>query len=1099
MGAQVFISYSSADRDAAARVAEALANEGVEAWFDRDLVPGDKWAEVIPDIIPRCQVCLPIWSKHAAESKYVEREIKLAENHGLTFFPGRLDNTLYSGTAELLLATVQSTDINLQSTPGLVRAIREHLRSVDIPYPFGRLYRRLCEPQARTDFERHLEGLRLVVRFVALIHAAQYLQLKDRSTALNRAVEKLFTLQSVFSDFDIAQRLVSWLRERDAAVDHSFKELFKLSAARLPGAEAFEESEDAADRFDEIHLDTLCNVANPWDRPDMTPEKARTYWCAPMNGFIRSAISLPWFKSSQFVLSIPRTSGRGKTIEFRQPLELSDEEIAGSRVQVRWPSGELDLKPFFDVVRRPNQTTADVGVLRSQNGRAYFSALAVESSRKEERPPIVLPWGRLEVVRTLPAIFYVGESHRIGLRLMNRGLGAITVPEVVEQLPENLRGVDGQRRVEVASNVSVEATSVNDLSYDVIGGEFAGAVRAFARAAVRYRCGDEEDTVPIARDNEVLVKTLPPPSLNVSRRVRTASGGAVGATVPADTDFSVEVEIRSGGAPVANITIDDQLAGATIIQGTSRVYHGPLDRVDRQAPIVHRYIARVSHAPDLSIRSTATTHAGAIDVEDAPFAAAITPLAPPDIRLTWDQVTRTGADGADAIVAILRLRNIGDSRAHEVRLQSQLPKNVSAEISTTPVPWLAPGADQFFRLVLGWQGPLPGALRFLIEYCDASGHRLTSAIDLTLSGLLQRDLAALPLVGRAESVAALRAALMAPDRPVVCVHGPAGAGKTRVLQGELEKLDAAEARVERHELTSVGSLIRGVTRLIEEVMFNGVPPDERGSAGQLAQFRASIQMDVNDYEGQIASVEALRTSERVNRDTWKSVALLLTKVVKHRGLEKLVLVLRDVAPLEEKDARRLSELCEHLTILSSARKVRIVITSVGPLGKPAIATDVAVPAFTAEECRELIRQVFVLPGPSEQLVKALVEKSELLPANLLSLFQRLLDRAHALLDFSGSDGVRLRDLAAFRALPTRQSELESQAVRESRLDPIAVTALASFRGRFTIEQFRAVLKGLAVKPGDELADRVVDEGVRRHGCARTASTLRYGPRIPGPR
>jgi hypothetical protein len=61
---EFFISYSAADRAAAARLADAIARVGgAVVWFDRhDLVPGDDWKATITAAVRRCSVFLPLLS-----------------------------------------------------------------------------------------------------------------------------------------------------------------------------------------------------------------------------------------------------------------------------------------------------------------------------------------------------------------------------------------------------------------------------------------------------------------------------------------------------------------------------------------------------------------------------------------------------------------------------------------------------------------------------------------------------------------------------------------------------------------------------------------------------------------------------------------------------------------------------------------------------------------------------------------------------------------------------------------------------------------------------------------------------------------------------
>jgi TolB-like protein/tetratricopeptide (TPR) repeat protein len=77
----VFLSYASADADAAGRICEALRAAGIEVWFDRsELRGGDAWDRQIHERIRDCRLFMAIISAHteARDEGYFRREWKLA-------------------------------------------------------------------------------------------------------------------------------------------------------------------------------------------------------------------------------------------------------------------------------------------------------------------------------------------------------------------------------------------------------------------------------------------------------------------------------------------------------------------------------------------------------------------------------------------------------------------------------------------------------------------------------------------------------------------------------------------------------------------------------------------------------------------------------------------------------------------------------------------------------------------------------------------------------------------------------------------------------------------------------------------------------------
>src|SRR5262249_34057303 len=77
--AAVFISYSSADREAADRIKDALEKRGVSSFqHDTDLTPGGNWAKELSNALDSAQVMIVLCSPEAARSQWVRRDIEFA-------------------------------------------------------------------------------------------------------------------------------------------------------------------------------------------------------------------------------------------------------------------------------------------------------------------------------------------------------------------------------------------------------------------------------------------------------------------------------------------------------------------------------------------------------------------------------------------------------------------------------------------------------------------------------------------------------------------------------------------------------------------------------------------------------------------------------------------------------------------------------------------------------------------------------------------------------------------------------------------------------------------------------------------------------------
>ena len=76
---RAFISYSSEDRSAVTRCAQALEAAGISVRQDiLVLDPGKRWAQRLFEEIDRCDTVLLFWSKNAAASEWVKKEVNYA-------------------------------------------------------------------------------------------------------------------------------------------------------------------------------------------------------------------------------------------------------------------------------------------------------------------------------------------------------------------------------------------------------------------------------------------------------------------------------------------------------------------------------------------------------------------------------------------------------------------------------------------------------------------------------------------------------------------------------------------------------------------------------------------------------------------------------------------------------------------------------------------------------------------------------------------------------------------------------------------------------------------------------------------------------------
>ncbi len=80
--ADVFISYSSHDRDKVAVLADAMTKSGLNVWWDRSLLPGDSYEATIERALKEAKAVIVCWTPTAAASDWVRSEADDARVNG---------------------------------------------------------------------------------------------------------------------------------------------------------------------------------------------------------------------------------------------------------------------------------------------------------------------------------------------------------------------------------------------------------------------------------------------------------------------------------------------------------------------------------------------------------------------------------------------------------------------------------------------------------------------------------------------------------------------------------------------------------------------------------------------------------------------------------------------------------------------------------------------------------------------------------------------------------------------------------------------------------------------------------------------------------
>ena len=100
----LFISHSSNDKEVARVLCRELERASLPCWLaERDILPGQEWAESIISAIEKSDAMLLIFSASANASPHVLREVERAVSKGIQIVPVRIDDTEPSRSMELFI------------------------------------------------------------------------------------------------------------------------------------------------------------------------------------------------------------------------------------------------------------------------------------------------------------------------------------------------------------------------------------------------------------------------------------------------------------------------------------------------------------------------------------------------------------------------------------------------------------------------------------------------------------------------------------------------------------------------------------------------------------------------------------------------------------------------------------------------------------------------------------------------------------------------------------------------------------------------------------------------------------------------------------
>ncbi len=120
--ADIFISYSSRDREQADLLTELLASAGLSVWIDQvGIEAATSWSEEIVNALDGCKAFIVMLSPHSIESKNVVREVALAFEKNKKILPLDLEPVSLPASMQYHLAGLQRT--SMTNIDAVIRAL----------------------------------------------------------------------------------------------------------------------------------------------------------------------------------------------------------------------------------------------------------------------------------------------------------------------------------------------------------------------------------------------------------------------------------------------------------------------------------------------------------------------------------------------------------------------------------------------------------------------------------------------------------------------------------------------------------------------------------------------------------------------------------------------------------------------------------------------------------------------------------------------------------------------------------------------------------------------------------------------------------------
>ena len=128
---EVFISYSTKNKNVADAVVANFEKNGIRCWYaPRDILPGQEWVSAIKEGLRAAKVFVLIFTQESNLSRQVMNEVALAFNASKTIVPFRLTEEMMNDELEYYLTRVHWLDAVSKPLERSIEALRNYVEVI---------------------------------------------------------------------------------------------------------------------------------------------------------------------------------------------------------------------------------------------------------------------------------------------------------------------------------------------------------------------------------------------------------------------------------------------------------------------------------------------------------------------------------------------------------------------------------------------------------------------------------------------------------------------------------------------------------------------------------------------------------------------------------------------------------------------------------------------------------------------------------------------------------------------------------------------------------------------------------------------------------